>query len=105
MSLDHTTGDQQLRLQAELHASRKEWPQAIACFAQLHARRPRDAGVLLQLSYVESLCGKYRAARDHALQAQALRPDDPAILRELFPRLRTFNAAGAFRDCLRQLTG
>ncbi|KGQ17807.1 hypothetical protein LF41_2014 [Lysobacter dokdonensis DS-58] len=81
--------------QAEWHASRKEWPQAIASFQALHARRPGDARVLVQLSYVHSLAGGYRAARDHALRAAALGPRDPAIVMELVARLRTFNAAQA----------
>ena len=79
--------------QAEWHASRQEWPQAIALFEQLHARRPKDARVLVQLSYVQSLAGGYRAAREYALRAAALAPRDPGVVRELAPRLRTFNAA------------
>ena len=79
--------------QAEWHASRQEWPQAIALFEGLHARRPNDARVLVQLSYVHSLAGGYRAARGFALRAAALAPRDPGVVRELAPRLRTFNAA------------
>ena len=81
--------------QAEWHASRKEWPQAIASFQALHARRPNDARVLVQLSYVHSLAGAYRDAREFALRAAALAPREPAVVAELVARLRTFNAAPA----------
>ena len=54
-----------------------------------------DARVLVQLSYVESLAGHYRAARAYALRANDTGPRDPAIVRELVARLRTFNAAQA----------
>ena len=81
--------------QAEWHASRKEWPQAIASFQALSARRPNDARVLVQLSYVHSLAGDYRAARDFALRAATLAPREPAVVAELVARLRTFNTAPA----------
>jgi tetratricopeptide (TPR) repeat protein len=87
--------------QAEFHASRQEWPQAIAGFEALAAQRPRDARVLVQLSYVNSLAGRYRAARDHALRAAALAPREPAVVREIVARLRTFNAADALHAFVR----
>lgn len=101
-----TAVHRQLWQQAELHASRQEWGQAIACFKRLREQRPGDPAVLLQLSYVESLAGHYRAARAYAIDAQALQPTDPSVIRELLARLRTFNAVGAlhrFFDGLRPL--
>lgn len=89
--------------EAEHFASAREWNKAIARFQSLRTQRPFDASVLLQLSYVESLAGHYRAARAYSIEAQQLQPRDPAVLRELLARLRTFNAAGAFIDCLRLL--
>ena len=89
--------------EAELHASRQEWPQAIANFEALLARAPGDARVLVQLSYVESLAGHYRAARAYALRANEAGPRDPAIVRELVARLRTFNAAQALHACVQRL--
>ena len=83
--------DQSLWQQAELHASRKEWPQAIASFEALLGQSPNDAKVLVQLSYVESLAGHYRAARAYALRAHDARSRDPEVTRELVARLRTFN--------------
>ena len=94
---------QSLWLQAEQHASRREWTQAIACFNAVLELSPGDAKVLVQLSYVESLAGHYRAARDYALRAHEARPRDPAVIRELVARLRTFNAAEALHECIDRL--
>ncbi|MEJ7745601.1 MAG: sulfotransferase [Luteimonas sp.] len=94
---------QSLWRQAELHASRMEWAQAIACFKALLAQSPDDPKVLIQLSYVESLAGHYRAARNYALRANEVKPVDPEILKELIARLRTFNAAQALHACVDRL--
>lgn len=87
--LSHTA----LWRQAEVHASRREWATAISCFEALLAQFPEDPATLLQLSYVESLAGHYRRARDFALRAYATRSTAPEVLAELAPRLRTFNLA------------
>ena len=92
-----------LRQQAELHASRKEWSLAVACFQSLLETRPGDPDVLLQLSYMESLAGHYRSAREYALQAHRTRPRDPNVIRELIARLRTFNEPRAVQSCIEQL--
>lgn len=92
-----------LRQQAELHASRKEWPQAAACFESILQQRPDDADVLLQLSYIQSLAGHYRSAREYALRANQTGPRDPAVVRELIARLRTFNEAEALHACIDRL--
>ena len=92
-----------LRQQAELHASRKEWDLAIHCFKAILSQRPGNADVLLQLSYVESLAGHYRNAREYALQAQRARPSDPNVIQELIARLRTFNEPKAVKACIEQL--
>jgi tetratricopeptide (TPR) repeat protein len=94
---------QSLWQQAELHASRKEWAQAIACFEALLAQSPEDPKVLVQLSYIESLAGHYRAAREFALRAHQAKPRDPEVMRELVARLRTFNAAEALHDSVERL--
>ena len=93
----------QLLRQAEVHASRREWPQARATLETALAGDPHNAAVLLQLSYIESLSGRYRAARDHALRANAAKPTDADTIRELMSRLRTFNEAGALHDLLARL--
>ena len=92
-----------MRQQAELHASRKEWPQAAACFESLLRQSPGDADLLLQLSYIQSLAGHYRAARDYALHANQTGMRDPAVVRELIARLRTFNEAEALHACIDRL--
>ena len=89
--------------QAELHASRKEWAAAAACFQSLLAMHPGDAKVLVQLSYIESLAGHYRMARDYALRAHASRPRDADTIKELIARLRTFNEAAALNQCVDRL--
>ncbi len=92
-----------LRQRAEQHALRGEWTAATACFEELLVLRPGDADVLLQLSYMASLAGNYRRARQHALAAAATRPVDPAQVQELIARLRTFNEVPALHDCLARL--
>ncbi len=88
---------------AEAHASRRDWPRAIESYEAALGSNPGDAFVLVQLSYVHSLAGHYRMARDYALQAAAARPRDPQVVKELVARLRTFNEAGAFHEFIARL--
>ena len=83
--------------QAEMHASRCEWPEAVSCFETILAVSPGDPKVLSQLSYVESLAGHYRKARDFILEASKARSRDPDTAREIVARLRTFNEAGVLK--------
>lgn len=94
---------QALRQQAERQASARDWPNAIASFESLLALKPDDADVLLQLSYVSSLAGHYRRARDYTLRANAAMPRDLAQVRELVARLRTFNAVPELHACIERL--
>ena len=89
--------------QAEVHASRKEWAAAAACFQSLLAMHPGDAKVLVQLSYIESLAGHYRKARDYALRAHASGPREGDTIKELIARLRTFNETAALNQCVDRL--
>ena len=86
---------QHLWQQAEQHASRQQWPDAIAGFEAILARTPSDPKVLCQLSYIESLRGHYRTARTRILEASKFRPRDLDTAREVLARLRTFNEARA----------
>jgi tetratricopeptide (TPR) repeat protein len=88
---------------AEMHAGQREWAEAIACFEAILAASPQDARTLVQLSYVHSLAGHYRLARDHALRAAAARPREPAVVAELVARLRTFNEVEALHACVERL--
>ena len=82
---------QALMAQGEAHAARGEWAAAIASFESVLATRSGDPAALLQLSYVESLRGRYRRAREYALQACGRVPRQPRAATELVARLRTFN--------------
>lgn len=87
-----------LRQRGDALANARDFSGAIGCFEQLLALAPGDVAAMLQLSYLESLRGRYRAARAHALAAHARRPRERQQLLELIRRLRTFNAADAIRE-------
>lgn len=79
---------------ANEHFARADWPSARRSLQAILAAEPDHPAALLQLSYVESHLGNYRAARTCALRARlsgAWR--HPRLLMDLLPRLRTFNEA------------
>jgi tetratricopeptide (TPR) repeat protein len=85
--------------QAHRHAECREFEQAKRCFEAILVKRPEEPAVLVELSYLFSITGDYRAARNAALRA--VRPDrelPPAVAIKLMPRLRTFNEAKAFHQ-------
>lgn len=85
--------------QAHRYAERKEFEQAKRCFEAILVKRPEEPAVLVELSYLYSITGNYRAARAAALRA--VRPSrelPPAVAVKLMPRLRTFNEAAAFHQ-------
>lgn len=88
---------------AEAHAAQKNWPRAIECYESVLGLKPGDANLLVQLSYVHSLSGHYRTARDYALRAAAAKPREPQVIKELIARLRTFNEADALHECIARL--
>jgi tetratricopeptide (TPR) repeat protein len=72
----------------------------------LHAvlrKVPEQPEALLRLSYLESLAGHYRLARDYALRANSATPPGISVSQDLLRRLRTFNEMGAIRDYLARL--
>ncbi|MBP3983070.1 sulfotransferase [Pseudoxanthomonas helianthi] len=89
--------------QAEGFAAAKNWARAIDCYERALQAAPGDAGTLVQLSYVHSLAGHYRLAREYALRAHATGVRAPKVLSELIPRLRTFNAIEEMQDCIARL--
>jgi len=89
--------------QGEGLAASKRWPEAISAFEELHRLDPGNSGVLLQLSYVNSLAGNYRLARQYALRAHQGKPTDPKVIVELVSRLRTFNEPAAVLENVRRL--
>lgn len=72
---------------------RKDWPAARRTLQAIVASDPAQAAALLQLSYVESHLGHYRAARACALRARQAGVRQPQLLVDLLARLRTFNEA------------
>ncbi|HEY0333423.1 MAG TPA: sulfotransferase [Stenotrophomonas sp.] len=92
-----------LRAQAEQHAAAGDFDRAIACHEAILARAPDTVDSLLQLSYLQSLAGRYRLAHDYILRAQANAGATPAQLAEMIPRLRTFNEIPALRAILQRL--
>src|SRR5690606_9822492 len=79
---------------ANEHFARADWPSARRSLQAILAAEPDHPAALLQLSYVESHLGNYRAARTCALRARlsgAWR--HPRLLMDLLPRLRTINEA------------
>lgn len=88
---------------AEEYASREDFDGAIAAYGQALAQTPGDAYTQVQLSYVHSLAGHYRAAQEHALAAARSGVTDAKLLMELLPRLRTFNQVQAMQACIQRL--
>jgi tetratricopeptide (TPR) repeat protein len=93
----------QLSATAQEHAVARDFDRASACFVQALELRPGDPELLLQLSYMQSLAGRYRQAREHALEA-ALAPGTSAqVVKELLTRLRTFNEIPSMLGCIDRL--
>lgn len=89
-----------LLVEAEEHASRRDWASAMATYAQVLEQAPREPYTLVQMSYINSLSGNYRRAEEFALAAASTGTTDPQILGELLPRLRTFNQIPLLLDCI-----
>lgn len=92
-----------LRRQVDDAIGRREWPAAANALRQLLSHEPRSAALLVQLSYVESYCGRYRAARAAALQAAQQPPGNEEVAKDVLARLRTFNACTVLHDYIRRL--
>ena len=88
---------------AEQQAGQRDWDRAKASYHAILAQQPQHAASLVQLSYVESLQGHYRAAHDYAVRAYQAQPRDLAVVSELVKRLRTFNEAQALHELLARL--
>lgn len=92
-----------LQAQAEQAAAQGDFASAIACHDALLRASPGRVDSLLQLSYLHSLAGHYRAAHDYILQAQGSPHATPAQLAEMIARLRTFNEIPALQQVLQRL--
>jgi tetratricopeptide (TPR) repeat protein len=82
---------------------RRDWPAARRTLQTILATEPAHAAALLQLSYVESHLGHYRAARACALRARQTGVRNPQLLGDLLARLRTFNEAELLFSTLQAL--
>ena len=91
---------------AERHAEAGDWSAARREYLRVLALDPRHADAMLQLSYAESVAGRYRAAHGWTLRAtQADPPTRPDGMLDMVRRLRTFNEARALRDYAVRLLG
>jgi len=92
-----------LGAQAEQHAAAGFFEQAIACHLRILELAPGRVDSLLQLSYLHSLAGHYRAAEQCLQRAQASPQASQAQLLGMVARLRTFNDIPALLDVLRRV--
>ena len=88
---------------AQKHAVARDFEQAISCYERALELSPENPDLLLQLSYMQSLAGHYRQAREYALRASAGRNQSPEVVKELLARLRTFNEIPAMQACIDRL--
>lgn len=85
------------------HFNNGRWTEAKKCFAAALALDPGHPQSLLQLSYVESYLGNYRAAYDCAMQAALAEERDPEFISRLVSRLRTFSEAELLNQAISRL--
>lgn len=101
------TGDPEavdaLRKRVDDCIGRKDWPAAADGLRALLAHTPGHPGLLVQLSYVESFLGHYRAAHQYALAAAASAPTGEDVAGDVIARLRTFNEMEALGAYMRRL--
>jgi tetratricopeptide (TPR) repeat protein len=64
---------------------------------------PEHPETLLRLSYLESLAGHYRLARDYTLRASVACPGGSIASQDLLRRLRTFNEMAAIQEYIEGL--
>jgi tetratricopeptide (TPR) repeat protein len=85
---------------AQEHAVARDFGRAATCYLQALELLPEDAGLLLQVSYMHSLAGHYRQAREFAIRASHRKSRQPEVVKELLSRLRTFNEIPAMLHCI-----
>jgi len=90
-----------LRATVNAAIDRQDWATATPGLRELVRRFPNDAATWIQLSYAESLLGRYRSARAAALTAAGYGNASAATASDVIARLRTFNEARALQDYLR----
>ena len=80
-----------LRAQAKELVRAKQWAKAADVLRELLQIYPNNPEILTQLSYMESLSGHYRAAKNYALSAGKFASPDAEVFEDQLARLRTFN--------------
>ncbi|HSD15935.1 MAG TPA: sulfotransferase [Thermomonas sp.] len=92
-----------LQARANAAVDRKDWPAAAEALRGLAALAPHVARTWIDLSYVESFSGRYRAAHE-AIAAAARAPQrTPGDIADLIARLRTFNDAAGVQAIAKTL--
>jgi len=94
---------QALQRALQLRVQAKDWAAAAATLREMLALQPGNAELLIQLSYMESGAGNYRAARQAIVDAARRPPRHPEALGDLMARLRTFNEAEVLDRLIRGL--
>lgn len=92
-----------LNARATRHAEAGDWAAARADWLEALAIEPGSIAVMLEISYVESLSGRYRSARDWVLRAARAEGGSVDDAVALLQRLRTFNEAAAVREIAKRL--
>lgn len=86
---------------AEHAAGSQKWDEARAGYLQVLELAPEHVDAMLQLSYLESIEDRHRAAHQWALRAAAAAlPSTAEGLVDLIRRLRTFNEGLTLRGCV-----
>ena len=80
---------------------RKDWPSAAAALREFTMIVPHSTRAWIELSYVESFQGHYRAAAEAAAAARHLPGRTTADASDLIARLRTFNDGCGVRELSR----
>ena len=95
----------QAQLQARIDAAmqRKDWPSAAAALREFTMIVPHSTRAWIELSYVESFQGHYRAAAEATAAARHLPGQTTSDVADLIARLRTFNDGCGVRELSRTL--
>lgn len=93
----------QISERAVLQMEAGNWDAARAQWLDALAVAPDSAEVMLELSYVESLAGHYRIAREWTLRAVQAGSRSPDAALSLVQRLRTFNEVPLLRGIVATL--
>jgi tetratricopeptide (TPR) repeat protein len=87
------------------HAEAGDWDAARADWLRVLDIVPGSPDAMLELSYVDSLAGRYRTARDWAIRAAAAGPRTASAMSSLVKRLRTFNETEVLHAFALRLAG